>query len=45
MPAKLAMPEFVGDTENYLRDGVTFDPNASWTTVREKLFETLTMFT
>ena len=41
MAAKLAMPEFVGDTESYLRDGVGFDPNASWPTVREKLFEKL----
>lgn len=41
MAAKLAMPEFVSDTESYLRDGVKFDPNASWPTVREKLFEKL----
>jgi hypothetical protein len=39
MAAKLAMPEFIGDTESYLRDGIAFDPNASWHTVREKLFE------
>lgn len=39
MAAKLATPEFVGDTESYLRDGIAFDPIASWPTVREKLFE------
>ena len=35
---KLAMPEFLDDAENYLRQGTSFDPETSWVDVRAKLF-------
>ena len=38
MAIKLAMPEFLDDTMNYLRQGVPFDPKKGWELVREKLF-------
>ena len=38
MVAKLAMPEFLGDTANYLRKGVRFNPEESWDIVRKRLF-------
>lgn len=38
MAAKLAMPEFLQDTANYLRKGVQFKSENSWNVVRERLF-------
>jgi hypothetical protein len=38
MAGKLATPEFLDDAGNYLRPGVSFDPRAAWTFVRERLF-------
>ena len=39
MAMKLAMPEFLDDTDNYLRSGMTFDAWACWEDVRARLFE------
>ena len=36
---KLAIPEFLDDTDNYLRSGMTFDARACWEDVRVRLFE------
>ena len=39
MAIKLAMPEFLDDTMNYLRPGVPFDPKKGWELVRKKLLQ------
>lgn len=38
MAMKLAMPEFLDDTNNYLRSGIVFDAISSWPIVRDRLF-------
>lgn len=35
---KLAMPEFISDTDAYLRSGVRFDPKEAWSIVKTSLF-------
>ena len=40
MAMKLAMPEFLDDTNNYLRSGIAFDAISSWPIVRDRLFGT-----
>jgi len=34
---KLTMPEFVSDTEAYLRVGIGFDPHEAWLVVKDRL--------
>ena len=38
MSLKLTLPEFLDDTGNYLREGTSFDPVASWKMIRAWLF-------
>lgn len=38
MAMKLAIPEFLDDTDNYLRSGMTFDARSCWEDVRTRLF-------
>ena len=38
MSLKLTLPEFLDDTGNYLREGTSFDPVASWEMIRTRLF-------
>ena len=33
---KLTMPEFLSDTDAYLRAGVNFDPHKAWIVVKER---------
>ena len=33
---KLTMPEFLSDTDVYLRAGVNFDPHKAWIVVKER---------
>jgi hypothetical protein len=38
MSLKLTLPEFLDDTEKYLRKGTSFDPVASWEMIKARLF-------
>jgi hypothetical protein len=40
MAMKLSMPEFLGDTSNYLRKGIAFNAISSWPMVRDRLYLT-----
>ena len=38
MSLKLTLPEFLDDTEKYLRKGTSFDSVASWEMIKARLF-------